>query len=627
MRAGARLLTALSLAAIVVAACGGGEQSAQPPAPDAGAKAGGRPGPIAITIADSQPADKPSNRPLAEFKRQVEQLSGGTMTVTIVTRAVDDVAPGSDAAVIDRVRQGTFQMAVVPARAWSAAGVTSLKALQAPFLFDSDEHVAAVVDDAGITADLFSGLDGSGVTGLTLFPESLRHLFGFDKPFLAPADVRGRTIRAITSPETTALIEALGGTAVDPADDAYQRGVDDGTIQGTDSGFVLATVGDPNRSATATGNVALYAKVMTLVINSALWSGLDDAQRAIITTASDATRAWAVANQENDTAAAAAFCAGGGTVVLADAASIAAFRAAEAPVYTALEVDPATKRAIAAIRALAASTSRATVEACGPADDASTLVPHGGDLPNGIYRIEATEAYLKSGFPEYVETSAGIYTFTLRDGRWSFDYVAYGGGEDHQAGVYRAEGDDVDWLWDPCCSHPNPVLHLKWSVDGVGTLHFRLVSGPPDWALALPFARVGDAPDSTSPSPSPASPAFAPDGGDLPNGIYRVEYTDTYLRGWGVTNIPFQHGIWTYRLEDGQWTIDQVADDVTDHLAGVYRVEGHDLYWRWDNERGKPVEHLTWSAAANGDLTFAPGPGVPAGWTFGLPLIRVRALD
>jgi hypothetical protein len=51
--------------------------------------------------------------------------------------------------------------------------------------------------------------------------------------------------------------------------------------------------------------------------------------------------------------------------------------------------------------------------------------------------------------------------------------------------VYRVEGAEVDWQWDPCCSHPNPVLHLKWSVDGSRTLHFTLISGPPDRALAF----------------------------------------------------------------------------------------------------------------------------------------------
>lgn len=484
------------LSAIVLAVIIGGCGTANAPAASSGsgAKVGGKPGPIAITVADSQLPGKPSNLPLAEFKRQVETLSSGTMSVTVLTGATDDVTPFSDAIVIDRLKQGTFQMAVVPARAWSEAGVTSLKALQAPFLFESDEHVATVVDDAAIKTELFSGFDGSGVTGLTLFPESLRHLFSFGKPMLTPADVKGQTIRAISSLETTALIEALGGTAVDPIGDAFRKGIEAGTIHGTDSGFTLARESDTNTSSTATGNVALYAKVMTLVINSGLWSGLDEAQKVIITTASDATREWAIANQTTDAAAAAKFCADGGTVVLADDAAIADFRAAEAPVYATLEADPTAKRAIAAITALAPKASAPTVKACEPVIDASTLVPDGGDLPNGIYRIEATEAYLKASYPDYVSTSEGIYTFNFRDGHWFFDYVAPGGGGDHQTGTYRAEGDDVYWLWDPCCSHPNPVLHLKWTVDGDGTLHFSLVSGPPDWALALPFLRVGDVP-------------------------------------------------------------------------------------------------------------------------------------
>jgi TRAP-type C4-dicarboxylate transport system substrate-binding protein len=490
MRARTRWLAAISVAAIVGACT---NTSLPVTSSDPGAKAGGKAGPIAITVADSQPNSKPSNLPLAEFKRQVEKLSGGSITVTILTDASPDASPpGSDGPVIDKVKSGTFQMAVVPARAWSEAGVTSLKALQAPFLFESDEHVAAAVNDPAITKDVFSGFEASGVTGLTLFPESLRHLFSFGQPMLTPADVKGRTIRAIASADTTALIAALDATAVNPDGDAYQQGVADGTIHGTDSGFTLATGGSPSRTSTATGNVALYAKVMTLVINSALWGSLDDSQRAIITTASDATRAWAISNQTKDADAAAKFCAAGGTVVLADDASIAAFRASEAPVYAAIEADPATKRAIDAIGALAPGTSAAPVTACEP----------------------------------------------------------------------------------------------------------PLGSGP------LP-----------------------PVGGDLPNGIYRVEYTDAYLRGWGVTDINYQHGIWTYRLEDGHWTIDQVADDITDHLFGIYHVKDHDLYWSWDGEPGQPVEHLTWSVAANGDLTFAPAPGTPEGWTFGLPLVRVSALN
>ena len=343
---------------------------------DPGAKVGGKPGPIAITVADSQFPDKPSNLPLAEFKRQVETLSGGSMTVTILTNASPDGdPPGSDAPIIDKVRSGTFQMAVVPARAWSAAGVTSLKALQAPFLFESDEHVAAIVDDAAITKDLFSGFEGSGVTGLTLFPESLRHLFSFGEPMLTPADVKGRTIRAIS----------LAG---DHGDDRSPRR--HGRRPGRRRATRRASTRDDPRyrqrlharrcgshqpPATATGNVALYAKVMTLVINSAFWTGLDDAQRAIIT--DGVGRHPGVGDRQPGDRRR------GRRRVLRrrrhrrpDRRRRRSTRSAPPrhPVYAALEADPATKRAIAAIRARAAGTSPRR-RGCEPVIDAATWCP------------------------------------------------------------------------------------------------------------------------------------------------------------------------------------------------------------------------------------------------------------
>ena len=102
---------------------------------------------------DSQPQGKPSNLPLAEFASQVASRSGGSMTVTVAADKLGDaIPPRSDAEVIDGVKNGAFEMAVVPARAWSDAGVTSFRALQAPFLIESDEQAAAIVSDDGITA-------------------------------------------------------------------------------------------------------------------------------------------------------------------------------------------------------------------------------------------------------------------------------------------------------------------------------------------------------------------------------------------------------------------------------------------------------------------------------------------
>lgn len=88
---------------------------------------------------DSQPQGKPSNLPLAEFAKQVASSSGGSMAVTVVTDKLGEKVPGgSDAAVIEGVRNREFEMAVVPTRAWSDEGVMSFRALQAPFLITSE---------------------------------------------------------------------------------------------------------------------------------------------------------------------------------------------------------------------------------------------------------------------------------------------------------------------------------------------------------------------------------------------------------------------------------------------------------------------------------------------------------
>ena len=363
-----RLLTAITMGAAIMSGCTNGtaspiaSASTAPPSPIASASSKAV---VVIEIADSQEQGSPSNLPLAEFKTQVESLSGGTMTVVVhVDASADDALPGSDGPIVDKVRSGAFQMAVVPASQWSASGVTTLQALQAPFLVESDEHVAAIVNDDAISQKMLGGLSAVGVTGLTLFPWSLRHFFSFTTPILTPADVKGRTIRTPGSVDVGALLAALGGKGVLPNDDAFTSGVADGTITAADSGFTVAMTSLP-RAATATGNVVPYAKVITLVANTAFWSGLDDAQRSIISRASAAARAWAIANLVSDVQAAAKYCADGGKVVLTDAASIQAFRAAEASVYTRLEADPGTKELISAIRQRGTGASSTPVKACG----------------------------------------------------------------------------------------------------------------------------------------------------------------------------------------------------------------------------------------------------------------------
>src|SRR4249919_2192128 len=80
--------------AVLVAAVVGGCASPGPAASvEPGGKAGGKPGPITITVADSQFPGRPSNLPLDELKRQVESGSAGAISVEILTTASADADP------------------------------------------------------------------------------------------------------------------------------------------------------------------------------------------------------------------------------------------------------------------------------------------------------------------------------------------------------------------------------------------------------------------------------------------------------------------------------------------------------------------------------------------------------
>lgn len=462
---------------------------------DPGSKAGGQAAPITITVADSQPPQRPSNLPLEEFAKQVASLSNGSMTVKIVTNATDDTSPGDDTAVIDRVKAGLFEMAVVPARAWSTADVSSMRPLQAPFLVQSEEQINAVVRDQAIVTSLFAGLETVGVHGLTMYPESLRHLFSYTSPILTPDDVKGRQIRYTSSAEVATIIATIGATPVDPPGEDFNAGVANGTITATDSGFTI--VGD--RPTTATGNLVLYPKVITLVAGSGFWDGLSDSQRDILTTAAQATQDWSIANHVGEHEAAAEYCTAGGTIVLASTQSLADFRAATAPLYADLERDPVIKQTIAAIDALAPTTQDAAVAECAPATKPATdVVARGGDIPNGFYRVEFTQDYLKEhGQNDFeAENNYGVWTHRLEDGQWSLERVAATntGPSDKQAGVYQVDGNELLWKLSETYDAGLPPLHFTWSVDADGTLHFTEVDpkGIPDFEFDLPWTRVGD---------------------------------------------------------------------------------------------------------------------------------------
>ncbi|MFG1816851.1 TRAP transporter substrate-binding protein [Kribbella sp. NPDC049174] len=311
------------------------------------------PGPLSLKIGTADDDSRPGGLAIVEFVDQVRTLSGGKILVYPVWEAAGEGVQQWDQVVARMLKDKELDLAMIPSRSWDTEGVTTLRALNAPFLVTSDALADKIVTDKDMSGQLMAGLDKAGATGLALMPESLRHPFGFHQALLAPAAFQGQGIRTAKSDLGDATIRALGGKPDDPVGDAVEAGIRDGTLAGAETGFVLSD-GLP-LPGIAAANVTFSTKVNTLVANSGMLGGLSAENREILQKAAEATREWVLVHRTTEAANAAAYCNRGGKIVKASAADLQALDRAVQPVYAELDQDASTKAMIDRIRELKSS--------------------------------------------------------------------------------------------------------------------------------------------------------------------------------------------------------------------------------------------------------------------------------
>jgi TRAP-type C4-dicarboxylate transport system substrate-binding protein len=379
------------MAAVLMVSCGDDDTSSSGDRPvvsePAQPSASSAVDPVTLRMGTDDEPGVPAADQIEKFATLVDEMSNGRMRIEPVWRAGGDEIADWDQVIARMVMGGELDLAMVPARAWDTEGITSLRAVHAPFLVTSDELLGRVATDP-IAAEMLGGLEPAGVIGLALVPEGLRHVFSFDEPFLSVADFRGTTIRAPTSNTTYAALRALGATADDfagPGQD-FAGSVTDGTVAAAESSFPFAGT-LPADSATA-ANVTLFPKVNSIVVHADTFEQLNEEQQQILSQAALDSRDWAISTTIPDAELAQRFCAAGGRVVVASDAELAALVQEVAAVYADLEADAVTKAYIERIRELAAEAGMpAPVTPCGPpADGAEIPIPtpptveHGSDV-------------------------------------------------------------------------------------------------------------------------------------------------------------------------------------------------------------------------------------------------------
>jgi TRAP-type transport system periplasmic protein len=362
--------------------------------------------PITLRLAVADPQGRPSDPYVREFIEQVKTLSNGSITIEPIWDAAADTTPSSEPGVIKALKEGQYDLGLAGARAFDTQGITSFQALQAPFLITNDALSKAVATSE-IATRMLDSMSSSGVVGLTLWPEDLRHPFSVvpDKQILSPEDFTGLNVRATPSDLTYALLEAFGASPMLTNSD-YQA-----AESGLRQGFSLK--GTP----IATGNVVFFPKFQVLFAHGGAFEKLSNAQQNILHEAAIATQEKAIAEHPSEVEAATAWCADGRFIVMATDEQVAAFEAAAQPVFAKIEQDPFNSEMIAAVRELKANTqSSAGAGACAPG--AETEGWSDGLLPNGTWTVEMSiEDIVGMGVLQSDAVGwAGVYTWTFQDG-------------------------------------------------------------------------------------------------------------------------------------------------------------------------------------------------------------------
>jgi hypothetical protein len=309
------------------------------------------------------------------------------------------------------------------------------------------------------------------VVGLALVPAFLRYPIGLTHPLRTPADFSGARIRVIASRVSEAVMRALGA---EPVEVAYAD-VSAETAHGLDG--AETSLGNATLGGVVTGNVILFGKALTLFARRAAVDSLTDEQRAALRAAARRTVRHVAAMRVTERALGDGYCGAGGKIVVASPRALAVFIRATRRVYTELERDPATRRAIARIRELKRSLPPVQDGAAPCRRFGGARVPalaRGKESPskvNGTYRWTLTKADAhRDGGPG--NGLPWTFTMTLRDGTWSLVHREESKPYVDGPGTYAIGGGRITFKWP---QQGSTVLTFAYSVDGDGTLRVRPV--------------------------------------------------------------------------------------------------------------------------------------------------------
>jgi len=235
---------------------------------------------VTLVYAEVNPLDSIVGQTATEFKKQVEEMSGGSITVDVQAAGV----LGSENDVLDSMIGGatTIDMSRISAFALTSYGAKKSMLLSIPYTFENRAHWWNFANSDLAPEFLNEPQEiGLPLRGIFYGEEGFRHFFTVD-PISGMDDLKGMKLRVSNDPVMNGMVEGLGAspTVVSFGElySALQTGVCDGAEQ------PIANY-KSNAFPEVANNLILDGHTLgaiQVVICDNAWNKLTDAQRAVL---------------------------------------------------------------------------------------------------------------------------------------------------------------------------------------------------------------------------------------------------------------------------------------------------------------------------------------------------------
>lgn len=184
---------------------------------------------IEFRFAHGQPTTDITHTAAQDFKRRVEEGSGGEVKITIYPGG----QLGKSKDMVQGVRLGTIDL-TANGNPFFTSFAPKLNVLDLPYLFKDHAHVYHVLDGE-VGERLLGELEKHGVKGLAFWEIGFRHVTTANTPVRTPEDMKGLKIRTTPNAAHLKAFKLLGANPVPMSFQDVYMALQTGTIDGQEN--------------------------------------------------------------------------------------------------------------------------------------------------------------------------------------------------------------------------------------------------------------------------------------------------------------------------------------------------------------------------------------------------------